>query len=76
MNNLAMAYMNALTMVPSDACARLPYRFNVVAWGELGVSMPSRFVDSLGEAVEVRKGMLANGADEVMVYDTVDGIFY
>ncbi len=76
MSNLSMAYMNALTRIPSDACAWLPYRFNVVAWGEIGVRMPSQFVNSLGEAVKARVAMLACGADEVMVYDTVDGVFY
>jgi len=76
MSNLAMAYMNALTRIPSDACPWLPHRFIVVAWGELGCLMPSRLADSLGEAVDARKCMLASGADEVMVYDTVDGVFY
>jgi hypothetical protein len=63
-------------MQPSDACSWYPHRFNVVAFGIVGYHMASKFVDSLDEALATRLAMEHDGAEDVRVYDTVDGIFY
>lgn len=60
----------------SYACSFLPYRFNVIPFGEAGLQMQCEFVDSLDDAFYYRAIMLAMGAEDVRVFDTVDGVFY
>ena len=57
-------------------CSWFSYRLNVVPWGAKAVHMPSQFVDGLEDARRVKAEMVAGGADEVHIYDTVEGSFW
>lgn len=61
---------------PTDGCPWYPHRFNVVPFGGTANELPSMFEDSLDSARAQKDVMLTAGAAEVMIYDTVDGLFY
>lgn len=61
---------------PLQTPSFLPHRFNVVPFGEAGHKMESEFVDCLDDALYYRGIMQKMGAEDVRVFDTVDGVFY
>lgn len=77
-DSLVATPMKRAYWMPTSAASWYEHRFNVVPWGEKAIAnhMPSRFVDSLDEARAVRASMLEQGASDVHVYDTVDGVFH
>lgn len=73
--------MTSYTYHPIDrsltpGCSWLPYRLNVVPFGGRANHIEPRFVDSIPDAVQVRAQMIQDGADDVGIYDTVEGVFY
>lgn len=50
-------------------------RYSVVPHGSGASHMPSEFTDSLRDAMAIYTRMLANGANTVLVWDEVYGVF-
>jgi hypothetical protein len=65
-----------MTTELTTACSWYEYRINVVPWGERMAHTPSRFVDTLETARAIKADWMAQGADDVHIYDTVEGVFY
>lgn len=63
----------------SSACSWYEYRINVVPFGGFGThgnGFPAEFVDDLETARDRKLKLLESGANSVMIYDTIDGVFY
>lgn len=61
---------------PTDGVSFYQYRWNIVPFGVIGHRLASHFADSLDAALMARKLLESIGAEDVRVYDTVDGLFY